>query len=239
MTDCANCGAKLTGEYCSQCGQRDLNLERPINTLVGELARETFDIDGRVARTIWTLLRHPGELTHQFLAGRRQLYTSPLRLYVAISVVFFLVAAWVAGRGGLLDPTAMAAADASRQARFFSDELPLLMFVLLPAFAFALKLLFRRHLYFHHLIHAVHLHAAAYLVLALLLPLERAAEEHVALLTIQLALLVYLLVYLNVSMRRVYREGWLATIGKMLAAVVIHSIMIGSSFELLTFLALN
>ena len=104
MTQCPNCQSSLTGAYCSNCGQRDIDLERPIWGLVGDLLRETFEVDGRLAVTLKTLFRHPGKLTREFLAGRRRAYTSPLRLYLAISISFFVLAAWAAGSGFLLEP---------------------------------------------------------------------------------------------------------------------------------------
>ena len=89
MTRCRNCDAPLTHSYCAECGQKDLNLERPVWHLLGEVLRETFELDGRTARTIKTLFANPGVLTSEFLAGRRRHFTPPLRLYLVISIGFF------------------------------------------------------------------------------------------------------------------------------------------------------
>ncbi len=219
---CLNCGATLTGDYCAQCGQRDVDLERPFPSLAREVIEETFQLDGRVARTLLTLVRQPGELTRQYLAGRRQLYSSPLRLYLVISVLFFVVAAGVVRRGILSDSQALES-DVSRQAQFLSDELPQLMFVLLPAFALLLKFAFRQGPYLHHVIHSVHLHSAAYLVLMFLLPLERAAETNPFLLAMQLALFLYLVAYLVLSMRRVYEQSWLSSGAKAIGLFMAYA----------------
>ncbi len=114
--------------------------------------------------------------TSEFLAGRRKLYSPPFRLYLVISLVFFVIAAWVAGQGILLNDGQTMEANAAGQERFFSDQVPRLMFVLLPVFALILKTAFRQRPYFHHLIHALHLHSAAYVVLAFMLPLELAGR---------------------------------------------------------------
>lgn len=214
MRSCLNCQTPLAGPYCAECGQRDIDLERPLSTLLAEFLRETLQVDGRAARSLRVLLSRPGVLTQDYLAGRRQQYSSPLRLYLVISVLFFLVAAWVADRGILLGDGEALAAEASRQAQFFSDELPQLMFLLLPVFAALLKLAYRRRHYLHHLIHSLHLHSAAYLLLVLLLPLERAAGRNALLLMLQVVLLLYLIYYLLVSLRRVYGGGWMATSAK-------------------------
>jgi len=88
---CANCGQPLAGEYCAACGQRH---EPHVHT-VGHFAAEAFEsishADSRVWRTLLYLLIRPGFLTREFFAGRRVRYLPPFRLYLVISVVFFLV----------------------------------------------------------------------------------------------------------------------------------------------------
>ncbi len=76
MKECRNCQAPLDDVYCGSCGQRDLDLERPIWNLVADVLKETFEVDGRAWVTIETLFRYPGKLTSEFLAGRRRTYTS-------------------------------------------------------------------------------------------------------------------------------------------------------------------
>jgi hypothetical protein len=90
---CDNCGASVPGRYCGSCGQR---LEPPVHSL-GHFARvATEDLthaDSRLWRTLLALLVKPGMLTREFLAGRRARYLPPVRLYLVVSVVFFLWAA--------------------------------------------------------------------------------------------------------------------------------------------------
>jgi len=40
--------------------------------LIGDVVKETFELDGRAALTVKTLFRRPGMLTYEFLAGRRR-----------------------------------------------------------------------------------------------------------------------------------------------------------------------
>ena len=47
-----------------------------------------------------------------------------------------------------------------------SDQMPRLMFLLLPVFALLLKAFFRDRLYFDHLIFSLHLHSAAFVISA-------------------------------------------------------------------------
>jgi len=66
-----------------------------VHTL-GHFAGEAFEsvthADSRLWRTIGYLLVKPGHLTREFFAGRRASYLPPFRLYLVISLLFFLVA---------------------------------------------------------------------------------------------------------------------------------------------------
>lgn len=238
MSLCKNCDSTLTGAYCAQCGQKDIELERPFFELLLEAVRETFDVDGRAFRTVWTLLRHPGVLTREFLAGRRRLYTQPVRLYLFISVLFFVLTAWIAGKGILLSEGQTLESDAAGQARLFAEYVPQLMFVLLPVFALLMKVAFRRTLYFQHLIHALHLHSSAYLVLGLMLPLEQMASRSLVAMIVQIALFGYLLASFVISTRRVYAGSWPVTVAKALGILIAYMAIVAGSFEAASYLTM-
>jgi hypothetical protein len=89
---CDNCGATVTGKYCGSCGQR---AEPPLHSLwhFTHVALEDLThADSRLWRTLAALLFQPGFLTGEFLAGRRARYLPPVRLYLVLSVAFFLFA---------------------------------------------------------------------------------------------------------------------------------------------------
>ncbi len=174
--------------------------------------------------TIKTLFRNPGMLTQEFLAGRRRTYTSPLRLYLAISISFFIIIAWFAQSGLLLEPGQDPGFDAAVQARFLSEDLPRLMFIMLPIFALLMKVVYHDRLYFDHLIFSLHLHSVAYIILAMMLPLEAIASRHIVLLIMQVMPFVYFLAYFVLAVRRVYRSNWLVVAFK--SAVVLFAYMI-------------
>ncbi len=231
MKQCRNCDTPLDGTFCPNCGQKDVDLERPIRELVGELLKETLDIDGRAFRTFRTLLMQPGVLTSEYLAGRRRSYTSPLRLYLVISVSFFLLIAWLAGQGVLLDSGQTRDLYAAKQAQFLSDDLPRLMFILLPIFALLIKIVFPRRLYFDHIIFSVHLHSAAYILFALMFPMEQVAGEYWAPLVAQFILLGLFLGYFVISLRHVYNASWLVASVKSLAVLFGYIVLVSGVIE--------
>jgi len=92
--NCLNCGEVLTGQHCSHCGQparvRVLSLWGLTKDVVGDV----LDVDSRVWRTLWPLAFRPGLLTQEFLRGRRASYTPPFRMYLVLSLVFFVLASF-------------------------------------------------------------------------------------------------------------------------------------------------
>ena len=91
---CANCGEPLTGPFCAACGQENRNLARiPLSRILHDWLGDTFTFDSRFLRTLGPLVRRPGLLTREYLAGRRARYVPPLRLFVFLSLVMFLALA--------------------------------------------------------------------------------------------------------------------------------------------------
>ena len=88
---CQNCGAALTGPYCAQCGQHDVDYHRSIWHIVEDSIEGFFHLDGKFFRTVRYLFTRPGFLTREFIAGRRERYANPIRFYIFVSFVFFVI----------------------------------------------------------------------------------------------------------------------------------------------------
>jgi hypothetical protein len=90
IVPCGNCAAPVLGKYCGQCGQAVDTHRRSILHLLRDLIQDIASFDSRVLRTIGALFLRPGELTAAFREGRTQRYVPPIRLYLFISLIFFL-----------------------------------------------------------------------------------------------------------------------------------------------------
>lgn len=91
--NCLNCDAPLSGRYCAQCGQKNDTQRPTFAHFVGETAESLTHADSRLWQTMWLLISRPGFLTAEFFAGRRARHLPPIRLYIVLSVAFFLVLA--------------------------------------------------------------------------------------------------------------------------------------------------
>ncbi len=90
--DCLNCGARLRGQYCGDCGQRATSRLISLWELLRDGFGDLLDLDSRLWQTLKPLLIRPGLLTLDYLQGRRARYMPPFRMYLVLSVVFFIVA---------------------------------------------------------------------------------------------------------------------------------------------------
>ena len=98
LPSCHNCGSEVSGRYCGACGQRFDTEAHSLGHFVGEATEVLTHADSRLWRTIVPLLTKPGLLTREYFAGRRARYLQPFRLYLILSVMFFLLSALLSGR---------------------------------------------------------------------------------------------------------------------------------------------
>ncbi|MFT5757138.1 MAG: hypothetical protein ACI9LM_001863 [Alteromonadaceae bacterium] len=87
---CENCYAQVAGLYCGKCGQSVESTLKYFWTVILHLLDDIFSFDSRASRTLLPLLFKPGFLTNEYVKGRRVHYVPPLRLYLFISIVFFI-----------------------------------------------------------------------------------------------------------------------------------------------------
>ncbi|HTW33547.1 MAG TPA: DUF3667 domain-containing protein [Rhizomicrobium sp.] len=87
---CTNCGSPMMGAYCGVCGQPVETHRRSVFTLLHDFVKDVASFDSRILRTARALLFQPGELSAAFRDGRTQRYVPAVRLYLFVSLIFFL-----------------------------------------------------------------------------------------------------------------------------------------------------
>ena len=92
LPDCRNCGARMLGQYCGNCGQRSRGRLISLWELISDAFGDLLEIDSRLWQTLIQLMLRPGQLTHDYLQGRRARYMPPFRMYLVMSLLFFVVA---------------------------------------------------------------------------------------------------------------------------------------------------
>ena len=102
-TPCANCETPLVGTYCHACGQLAEDFHKSIWKLVREALESFFHLDGRLARTLPRLIVRPGRLTRDYLDGKRAFQVPPLRTFLVILLLTFVVGQCALSSGGADD----------------------------------------------------------------------------------------------------------------------------------------
>lgn len=87
---CLNCGTKLTGAYCSACGQK-AHIHRSVRAFFQDFLASLFNFEGKIWRTLPMLAWRPGEMTRRYIAGERARFISPVALYLFTVFAMFAV----------------------------------------------------------------------------------------------------------------------------------------------------
>lgn len=231
---CPNCQATMLEEhrFCSRCGQERIRESESMSGVLGHFLGDYFTFDSKIWNSIKPLLFKPGALTAEYEAGRRVRYISPLRLYIFVSILFFLLLAW---RGDSPNLPTDIPSDAGMWNAFFDVYLPRLFFFLLPIFALITKFLFRRLKlsYVSHLVFALHFHSFVFIVLIAYQLLSRifAAYQLFTVNAVLLsAVLLWFLIYLIIALKRVFK--------RRLPGILLRFFVLLAAYSGLVFIAL-
>lgn len=89
--ECENCGYTVELIYCSRCGKKNVETRQSFVHLIGHFAEDLTHYDSGFWRTIKYLMFVPSRLTKEYLMGHRQRFVPPVKLYIFISFVTFLL----------------------------------------------------------------------------------------------------------------------------------------------------
>jgi uncharacterized protein DUF3667 len=88
---CVECGAGVSGRYCSHCGEAVTHHDYSLKHVAEEALEAVAHVDGRVFSTFRALVLEPGALASNFLAGRRKSQMGPVQLFLVCNVLYFLI----------------------------------------------------------------------------------------------------------------------------------------------------
>jgi hypothetical protein len=120
---CLNCGTEVTDRFCSHCGQENKDPQENIGQLINHFFADITHYDSKFFKTIKDLLLRPGFLTKEYLAGRRASYLNPVRMYVFISFLFFLIYFTISTSGVKIGPPEQKPAMTAIQMRLYRDSI--------------------------------------------------------------------------------------------------------------------
>ena len=97
MDNCLNCNHPLqpNDQFCSNCGQKTQTRRLTFWAGLSDFFINAFSFDSKVFLSLRQLLLKPGLITQQYNAGMQARFVPPLRMYLTITLLFFLVEAFV------------------------------------------------------------------------------------------------------------------------------------------------
>lgn len=216
---CPNCDTPETLEFCPKCGQkRPHHHEYALGHFFHELFHEIFHVDGKIVRTLRTMVAEPGQVTLDYWEGRRARYLTPIRIYLLATAAFFALVKFTGSLQGSEiagSMPAMAGLASRFPAELIEGRFQLFYKVFMVFSVAGLALLFRWLLvgrpYGAYLIAAVHTVSVLFVLTLIGQKVEEGLHRIAGLPTgwLTLVLLVFAYwPYLAVSMKRWTGQGW-------------------------------
>ena len=252
IENCPNCGASLLGTHCHECGQKKIHLnDLSLKKFVGRVINDFTDLESnKILKTLSALMRRPGLLALEYLAGRRGNYIGPVKLYLTFSALYFLFAWSVLSevRGASMERVArhpmtismakqrgvdpaMLADKIFQKAEKYATGLRFFSVLISGTFLAALYFRMRKY-YVEHLVFSLYFYSFDFFCKSLFAILFLATAAMGFKLPSIILTMFYpvALVYLEFALRRVYQQKWPMT---LLKAVVLFAC------ETLLFMAVN
>jgi hypothetical protein len=90
--DCSICKTKITGNYCSNCGQQLIHKKTSIWNLSVDLISNIFSLEKSVMSAIFIIIMHPSRIISNYWNGNRRYYPSPgkMTFYALATAALFL-----------------------------------------------------------------------------------------------------------------------------------------------------
>lgn len=226
---CPNCGCDLVRKFCSNCGQKQVEGLPTFSEIVHEVLGAVFSYDGKLWRTLRALVAAPGQLTVEFVNGRRATYLGPWQLFLWLQAITFAV------HQALFDPSVQYTHNKS---------LAILALGTILAFCLWAFELRRASALTHAFLTASHIWSFLMVVLlteyAISMPLG-IALVHRGLLShkfpigqyVTLVAIAAMEPYLILSLKRVYQKSWVLT---MFRWVCVNAVMFGGIVVLAKYL---
>jgi hypothetical protein len=90
---CLNCRHVVEQKFCPNCGQENSDSRKTFHHLFIHFFEDLTHYENAFWKTIRNLLFKPATLTKEYLSGKRLSYLAPVRLYIFISFITFLLIA--------------------------------------------------------------------------------------------------------------------------------------------------
>jgi len=140
LQSCLNCGHKISGEFCSHCGQKtDTSRITPHSLIRNDILGSIWHIETRFFNTVKDILLKPGKTAMEYISGKR------IRYYNFLSLLLILFSFNVLGLHWYEKfASTKSLAETSEVKTFFSKYSKTILFVIIPMLAINAWFIFKR-----------------------------------------------------------------------------------------------
>ena len=91
--ECLNCIHPLdrSDRYCPNCSQINSTKKVTFTDLISEFFASLISYDSRFRKTLSKLIFKPGEISKDYIQGKRLTYTNPFRFLLSLAIVYFII----------------------------------------------------------------------------------------------------------------------------------------------------
>lgn len=92
MPTCKSCSTKISGNYCSNCGEKAIDQsDRSIKKFLSEFISLLTFADSKSLKTLKLLILNPGQLSANYVDGVRVKFMRPLQIFLLANLIYFIL----------------------------------------------------------------------------------------------------------------------------------------------------
>ncbi len=176
MKNCLNCGTRIDGKFCSECGQAANTTRINWRHMAEELQYSLLHVNKGMFYTIKAMLTKPGHTVQDYLSGKRVSYIKPFTYLLIWGSVYALIIHFF----NVYPDSEVSSSTSSDSTiidfpsfyNFYYGHYSIILLLIIPFYALSSYLLFRRdgYNYIEHLVLYSYIHGTKVIILLFFYP---------------------------------------------------------------------
>lgn len=167
MNTCLNCGEKLLGKYCYNCGQKAQTRRFSFRTLFSEVHESLFEFNTDFFRTFKSLVSRPGIFIREYLSGKRKSFQSPFK-YLFTMLTMNIAVTWVIKKPAIEPVKIYTSVKDPVTDQIVNMLINLVLLLIMIPFAAGMKIVQRKYTFLEYYVYLLYIHSQSILFIIIL-----------------------------------------------------------------------